>query len=66
MKALGVPAAKSVYIGDSDVDIETAKNAGIPCLSVTWGFRSREFLTEHGAARLVDTPADVTKIIADN
>ena len=63
MKSLGVPAAESVYIGDSDVDIETAKNAGIPCLSVTWGFRSREFLTEHGASRLVDTPTEVAEII---
>lgn len=63
MKALGVPAADSIYIGDSDVDIETAKNAGIPCLSVTWGFRSREFLIGHGADRLVDTPDEMRKII---
>ena len=44
-----------MYVGDSDVDISTAKNAGIPCVSVSWGFRSREFLLEHGANRIADT-----------
>ncbi len=50
---------EAVYIGDSDVDIETAKNAGIPCLSVTWGFRDREFLLRHGAVRLVERPEEI-------
>ena len=63
MRTLGISAADSIYIGDSDVDIETAKNAGIPCLSVTWGFRSREFLIGHGATRLIDTPEEVAKEI---
>ena len=45
---------RSVYIGDSDVDIMTAKNAAIDCISVTWGFRSREFLISSGAQVLVD------------
>ena len=56
---LGVPAERCVYVGDSDVDIQTAANAGLPCLSVTWGFRSRDFLTAHGASLLVDTPEDL-------
>ena len=56
---LGVPAERCVYVGDSDVDIQTAANAGLPCLSVTWGFRSRDFLTAHGASVLVDTPEDL-------
>ncbi len=51
-----------MYIGDSDVDIETAKNAGIGCISVTWGFRTREFLVAHGAKLLVDRPEDIEKI----
>jgi len=51
-------AEKAVYVGDSDVDIETAKNAGLPCVSVTWGFRDREFLLEHGAEFLADTPEE--------
>lgn len=41
--------ARTVYVGDSDVDIDTAANAGIDCILVSWGFRSREFLIEHGA-----------------
>ena len=52
MEQLGVDRA--VYVGDADTDIETAKNAGIPSVSVTWGFRDRDFLIEHGAEALVD------------
>ncbi|WP_297721667.1 HAD hydrolase-like protein [Intestinimonas sp.] len=56
LSELGVPAAQCVYVGDSDVDIQTAANAGLPCLSVSWGFRSREFLLSHGASAIADTP----------
>ena len=48
-----------MYIGDSDVDIETARNCNMPCISVLWGFRSRDFLIEHGAQRLVETPEEI-------
>lgn len=48
MTLLGVKKEECLYIGDSDVDIETAKNAGIPCIGCAWGFRGREFLREHG------------------
>ena len=50
MDNLGLDKSSCVYVGDSDVDILTAKNAGIPCISVTWGFRKREFLVKNGAA----------------
>ncbi len=63
LKTLAVPKEKTVYIGDSDVDIQTAQNAGIPCISVDWGFRSKAFLTEHGAVRIVETPAELKKIL---
>lgn len=56
LRLLGGDAAEAVYIGDSDVDIATACNAGMSCVSVTWGFRSPEFLTGHGAQILADTP----------
>ena len=49
----------AVYVGDSDVDIATAHNAGIPCISVLWGFRDREFLIEHGAETFVSKPIDL-------
>lgn len=51
---------KSVYIGDSDVDVETARNAGIPCISVLWGFRSKEFLSQHGATTYVSHPSEIS------
>lgn len=49
MEVLNVRAEESIYIGDSDVDIATAKNAGICCLTVTWGFRDCEYLKQCGA-----------------
>lgn len=53
----------AVYVGDSDVDIQTAANSGLECISVTWGFRSTAFLKEHGASRLADTPQQVYQAI---
>ena len=53
---LGKGKAGAVYVGDSEVDIATARNAGLPCLSVTWGFRPRAVLEEAGARALADTP----------
>lgn len=50
-----------VYIGDSDVDIETARNSGLPCISVLWGFRSRDFLLAHGATTFAERPADILR-----
>ncbi len=54
---LGTPLSAAVYVGDSEVDLATAKNARVACLSVLWGFRTREFLVEAGAVHLVDEPA---------
>jgi len=63
LKELGGAAEDAIYAGDSDVDIETAKNSGMPCISVTWGFRSREFLVKSGAEILIDTPAQILEKI---
>ena len=59
LRQLGASRDGAVYIGDSDVDIETARNCNMPCVSVLWGFRSRNFLIEHGAQRLVETPEEI-------
>lgn len=59
MHELDAAPERTVYVGDSDVDIETAKNAGLPCISVDWGFRSREFLIAHGAAFIAASPSDI-------
>lgn len=57
--SLGSPRTSAVYVGDSDVDIETAHNAGIPCISVLWGFRDKDFLLQHGAKALISAPHDL-------
>ena len=59
MRQLGVTAEDTVYVGDSDVDVATARNSGIPCISVLWGFRDRDFLIEHGATTFVNTPEEI-------
>lgn len=59
---LGMPRSTAVYIGDSDVDIETARNCGMPCISVLWGFRDKDFLTRHGATTFVETPRQILDI----
>lgn len=53
---LGVEKEHAVYVGDSDVDIQTAKNAEIRCISVSWGFREEAFLMENGAGIMIDRP----------
>ena len=59
LKTMGVDKSRAVYIGDSDVDILTAKNVGLPCISVTWGFRDEEFLKEHGGKIFAYTTEDI-------
>ena len=56
---LGASRDTAVYIGDSDVDIETARNSNMPCISVLWGFRDHDFLVEHGATRLISSPKEL-------
>ena len=65
LKELDMTATGAVYIGDSDVDIKTARNCGMPCISVTWGLRDKEFLLENGATTLVHTPEDLLSLIAN-
>lgn len=63
LEELDSTAGQAVYVGDSDVDLLTARNAGLPCISVSWGFRSREFLLRAGAERLADTPEDLAALL---
>lgn len=63
LKELGKTKEESVYVGDSEVDLETAKNAGLPIISVLWGFRDREFLAEQGAERFVEEPVKILDIL---
>ena len=59
LRQLGVGSESAVYVGDSDVDVLTARNSGLPCISVLWGFRSRDFLIQHGATTFALTPQDI-------
>lgn len=52
----------AVYIGDSDVDIDTARNSSLPCISVLWGFRDRDFLLAHQAQTLISAPGELLKL----
>lgn len=54
----------AVYVGDSDVDIMTAKNSQMPCISVTWGFRDEKFLLENGATILINAPSEIYNHLA--
>ena len=56
MREMGVTAQETVYVGDSDVDVLTARNAGVPCVAVLWGFRDEACLRAAGAERLARTP----------
>ena len=63
MQRLGADKATTIYVGDSDTDIETARNAGVHCIGACWGFRGREFLEQHGATLLAETPSDIQKFL---
>ncbi|KGF43770.1 HAD family hydrolase [Prevotella melaninogenica] len=59
LRQLGASKEGAVYIGDSDVDIMTAKNCGLPCISVLWGFRDKDFLIQHGGTIFVNNPSEI-------
>ncbi|MBO5240426.1 MAG: HAD family hydrolase [Clostridia bacterium] len=61
MKNLNAEKETTVYIGDSEVDIQTANNAGVDCISVVWGFKDETFLKENGAKTLVKAPREILK-----
>lgn len=61
MKELDADKNSTVYIGDSEVDVQTAKNSGLPCIGVTWGFRDKDDLK--GADFIIDNPCDIINLI---
>ncbi len=63
LEQLGADKKQAVYVGDSEVDYQTALNAGLPCISVTWGFRNKEFLKSVGANNFADTPQQVADMV---
>lgn len=63
LEALGSSAEGAVYIGDSEVDLETAKNAGLPCISVSWGMKTKEFLLSRGAEIILEKATELLTYI---
>lgn len=59
IKLLGSNKKSTIYVGDSEVDFQTAQNACLPCISVLWGFRDKEFLEHCGANIYADSPKDI-------
>ncbi len=59
MQTLGVTKKETAYVGDSEVDIQTANNAGVDCISVAWGFKDEAFLRKNGATRIVKTDKEL-------
>lgn len=63
IRELDAKPACTLYVGDSDVDMQTAKNAGLTSVGVTWGFRDRALLEQEGAAFMIDTPAQLLELV---
>jgi phosphoglycolate phosphatase len=63
LRILGVNREDAVYIGDSEVDMQTAEASGLPCISVSWGFRGRQFLKKHHASIIIDRPEELVREI---
>jgi len=62
LSSLGVKPSEAVFVGDSNVDMITAKNASVAAVGVAWGYRSRDILLENGAKIIIDTPYELVKI----
>ena len=60
---MGSDIKNAIFVGDSETDVQTAKNAGLPCVGVTWGFRTRDILLKEGADYIIDTPKELLDII---
>lgn len=63
VEELGVDIKECIYIGDTDVDIETAKNSGMDCISVSWGFRTKSELIGYGAEMIADKASDILELV---
>lgn len=63
LRELGCKRERAVYVGDSEVDKMTADNAGLPCISVAWGFRDKEDLEKLEPMRLIDQPMELLDIL---
>lgn len=63
LKRLGVPPCDAIYIGDADTDVETAHNAGLRCIGVTWGFRDKAHLLKAGADEIAESAQELLDLL---
>lgn len=63
LEQLQISREKAVYIGDSDVDVATARNSELDMIAVDWGFRTREFLVEQGAEVIISKPEEILELV---
>lgn len=63
LRDLGVKREEAVYIGDSEIDMQTAANSGLDCISVDWGFRTRDFLKRHHARVIISRAEEIIPLI---
>ncbi len=63
LRKLGCRREDTLYVGDSEVDVDTAKNTGLACVGVTWGFRDRDVLEQKGAEYIIDRPEELLRLI---
>ena len=63
LQELHMPLNRAVYVGDSEIDVMTAANAGLPCISVLWGFREREVLERYGARQFAGTAEELLALL---
>lgn len=66
LELLGTNKDNTLYVGDSETDVETAKNGDLYCLSCTWGFRTKKELLDGGAYHLIDKPREIINFIKEN
>ena len=66
LRHIGVEREEAIYVGDTEVDLQTARNAGMECASVDWGFRTREQLVEIGAEHIFDTVQELEEYLLKN
>ena len=65
LKELNSDASEAVYVGDSEVDIATAKNSNLDCICVLWGFRDKDYLMKKGANTFVKKPEDIICLLEE-
>ena len=63
LKEFNLTSDDAIYVGDSEVDIQTALNSNLPCISVTWGYKDRDFLSDNGAEIIVDSPDEIVRYL---